>query len=210
MSVKRMQVTPFVMVEAGKRKKGKRIGPRPRREIRASSMLIKLGICASACLAALIVKVATSDVAPANAQAQHEQSADLTQLLGRLEFVSLADVASVFSQSTHPILPVQGEALAMDDGSALRWRFSETTAVAAAMNGTVRAIGTDDVYGTYVQLSHANDVQTYYYGLDSVFVEQGQPVLTQDTLGEVEAGGTLKFFVLKDGRPQDPSQYFND
>jgi murein DD-endopeptidase MepM/ murein hydrolase activator NlpD len=52
-------------------------------------------------------------------------------------------------------------------------------------------------------------LQTYYYGLDRVFVERGQPVLTQDTLGEVESGGTLKFLVLRGGRPQDPSQYFN-
>ncbi len=207
MSVKRMQVTPFVMVGNEKKHGGKRRVNGHR--VRASSMLIKLGICLCACLAALIVKVATSDVAPASTQAQHGQSADLTQLLGRLEFVSLSDVSSVFSQTAHPVLPVQGEALAMDDGKAIRWRFSETTPVTAAMNGTVRSIGVDDVYGTYVEIAHTNDLQTYYYGLDRVFVERGQPVLTQDTLGEVESGGTLKFLVLRGGRPQDPSQYFN-
>jgi len=206
MSVKRMDVTPFVAVTNEKEKKKRK--PVQKQTVRASSMLIKLGICVSACLVALIVK-ATADV-PVNAQPQprEEGNADLTEMLGRLEFVSLADVADVFARTAHPMPPAQGDAAKTDDGNALTWNFAQLTPITAAMDGTVRSIGVDET-GVYVQLSHTDDVQTYYYGLDQVFVEQGQPVLTQDTLGEIEAGGALRFFVLQGGRPQDPNRYFN-
>lgn len=80
--------------------------------------------------------------------------------------------------------------------------------VFAALSGSVMLIQEHPLYGTTVYLSHANDLVSIYGRVDSVTVEEGDPVRQGQQLGVVSDSGKLHshlhFEVWKDSRPVDP------
>lgn len=219
----RMRTSPFTTVEVGTRPSvtypGNRRGRRPKRrggeKWRASrSLLVKVGICAAACLMMFVMKAL--DEAPAAAQmvssvkgAVNDET-DLTEMLGKLQFVELPSALEVFSPNAHMVLPVSAPNITVSGGAEYaEWSGAPNAEVIASAAGQVRAIGEDAMMGSYVRLQHQGDLETVYYGLADIRVEQGQPIRRQDTLGTLGEDGVLRLSVLLSGKPQPPGAYLD-
>ena len=81
--------------------------------------------------------------------------------------------------------------------------------VSASAGGEVRAIGEDPALGPYVRIHHGEDLESIYYHLSDIRVEEGQPLLLGDTLGTVPEDGKLYLRVLKTGAPQQIDRYMS-
>ena len=129
------------------------------------------------------------------------------------------------------VRPVEGEVLTPFSTDTLTysqtmgdWRTHEGldltaelgTPVAAAAEGTVRAVQQDELMGTIVTVEHTGGLVSVYANLSTEpVVESGNQVQAGDVLGTV--GGTaaaesadephLHFALLKDGQPVDPADY---
>ena len=57
-------------------------------------------------------------------------------------------------------------------------------------------------------VSHGNELESVYYHLDGICVEEGQPLRADDTLGSVGADGYLYVAVLEEGTLQRVFQYY--
>ena len=81
--------------------------------------------------------------------------------------------------------------------------------VLAALPGVVEKVGEDAVYGNYILLRHAHNLQTFYAHCESILVEegervsQGQPVATVGSTG-LTTGAHLHFAVIVEGLYADP------
>jgi hypothetical protein len=60
------------------------------------------------------------------------------------------------------------------------------------------------VYWVICPSEHSGDLETIYYGLATIQVEEGQPIRRQDTLGTLGEDGTLRLSVLFGGRTSVP------
>lgn len=177
----------------------------------ASSMLMKLGICAAACAFVLVLKCLPSGetdgpsaVQSVSATASQENAGEQ---LGKLQFVELPGVLSVFAGSDAFGLPVSYQVLReSEDGGLVSFTCMPGEQVCAVGDGVVFAIGTDAAYGDYVIMKHAGDVQSTCYGIAEIQVEQGQPLKKNDTLGVVGENGTVHLSVTVSGRPALPSE----
>lgn len=55
-----------------------------------------------------------------------------------------------------------------------------------------------------VLISHSQNLESHYVGVESVTVKKGAEVMQGDKIGAVSEGGTLHFSVYKDGKAADP------
>ncbi len=228
MDMDRMHVKPFRSQEMGSVAKPRSSetyasSPQPSRFRRSApkkkagriprSLLVKLGICIAACVLMLSLKdldtpLATQMVSGVRSAVNEET--DLTEMLGKLQFVELPNALEVFSTDDKMIAPVSAPTASMEEDSQYAlWEDAPNAEVIASAAGEVRAIGVDDVLGQYVRLMHEGDLETIYYGLQTVQVEEGQPIRRHDTLGTLGENGTLCLYVLLQGEPQSPGEYFN-
>ena len=177
-----------------------------------ASMLIKLGICAAACALVLVFKWIDSPLtngAVETVSAAVTDEVDFDEMLGKLQFVELDGILSVFGVGRTMAEPIAAsKSYLIDDGRKAVLEGEQGADVIAADAGTVIAVGEDASLGTYVCIKQSSDMELYYYGLAEVFVEDGQPVKKLDTLGTLSEQGTLTISVLKQGRPQNPGDYF--
>ncbi|HOF94139.1 MAG TPA: M23 family metallopeptidase [Clostridia bacterium] len=134
---------------------------------------------------------------------------DFDEMLGKLQFVELPNVLEVFAADKKMAVPVNADnvKIAHDEGY-IEWEESPDAQVIAAANGRVRAIGVDDLLGNYIRLEHDGELETIYYGLNSIQVEEGQPIRKLDSLGTLGSSGFLRLYVLYAGKPQPPENYF--
>ncbi|MEL7608217.1 MAG: M23 family metallopeptidase [Bacillota bacterium] len=176
------------------------------------SMLIKLGICAAACALVLVFKWIDSPLTNSAVQsvsAAVTDEVDFDEMLGKLQFVELDGILSVFGAGRTMAEPIAAsKSYLVDDGRKAVLEGKQGEDVIAADAGTVIAVGEDASLGTYVCVKQSGDMELYYYGFEEVFVEDGQPVKKLDTLGTLSEQGTLTISVLKQGRPQNPGDYF--
>lgn len=114
-----------------------------------------------------------------------------------------ARVSSGFGARVHPILGVRkahnGVDLAVPVGTSVR----------SAAAGTVKVVGSDDLNGNYVVVTHPSHLRTAYCHLDEAVVTQGMAVSAGDLLGRSGATGRatgphLHFGTWWHGRPVDP------
>lgn len=92
----------------------------------------------------------------------------------------------------------------------------EGDAVCAIADGTVLRVDDDTIYGKYVILSHAQDMNSLYAGLDHITVSEGDSVKGGDQFAELgspmpleEALGVhLHLAVMKEGDAVDPAGLF--
>lgn len=87
---------------------------------------------------------------------------------------------------------------------------SEGKQVLASCEGVVEDVGSDEIYGNYILLSHGPNFETFYGHLQSVNVRKGQNVSMNHVLGFVGSTGRstaphLHFEVRHNGTPIDPS-----
>ena len=88
------------------------------------------------------------------------------------------------------------------------------TAVYAAMEGVVSAVGYSTVAGNYILLSHHSGYSTMYAHLSATLVKKGQSVSQQTMIGKVgntgySTGPHLHFTVNKHGRTINPMTVLN-
>ena len=148
------------------------------------------------------------------------------------EEVGAFEEQEVFSETvTSYVWPVQGtvetpyamQTLLYDDTMA-DWRTHSGidiacdlgTQVLAAAGGTVVAVYDDDLYGTTVEIDHANGVHTIYSNLAAQPTVQEGDIVTMgqilgsvgDTaLGETNMVQHLHFAMTLDGAPTNPEEY---
>ncbi len=190
---------------------------RKRVETRAGSMIAKITIC-MAILAAVILAEAfllqNSDgrvVETVSTETDQQEQGDSEEdVLGRLRFVEAGGVKSVFAVSQRWDMPVSySEAKNIEDETTLFLRAKAGDTVRLSAAGEVTAIGTDEVLGDYVRISHGGDLESVYYHLADICVEEGQPLSAKDALGKVNADGTLYLCILSDGAPVNPETYLD-
>lgn len=171
-----------------------------------TSMALKVGLCAAACAAVLLIGRLTGETAErVSADAYGEEDDEL----GTLTFVESQGIASVFSSSsdlTPPVAYSSAELISDDTVLALTGGGGGYAFAPAA--GTVLAAGESELLGCYVTIRHAEDTTTTCYGLATVTVEAGQPVDLYDTIGTVGGDGILYVSAAVSGRPQNPAVLF--
>lgn len=171
-----------------------------------ASVALKVGLCAAACAAVLIVSRLSE---PAEQSASADIYEDEDDGLGSLHFVSGQSIISVFSAGSELSPPVAYSASeALQDGEILALSGEAGEYAFAPASGTVLAAGENELLGCYVTIRHDNDTSTTCYGLASVSVEEGQPVERRDTIGTVGASGRVFVSATVGGRPQQPSSLF--
>ena len=224
--MQRMNTTPFTTEEFGKAPRTRQIQPfrhksrqRKKNPLKmgnlhvSGQLLVKIGICAVACALILSMKVlelpGTAQVVSGVRTAINEESR-LDEMLGKLEFVDLPDTLEVFSTDSKLAMPVNAPNVSVEPALKYAiWQNAPGAEVVASAAGEVRAIGEDTMLGRYVRLTHAGDLETIYYGLDTINVEEGQPIKKRDTLGALGDDGMLRLSVLLSGKPQSPDTYLD-
>ncbi|MDO4565307.1 MAG: M23 family metallopeptidase [Clostridia bacterium] len=178
--------------------------------VHTKSMMIKIGLCAAAVVLALILRAAglerpAEDDGLTAASSQDED--DEEETLGTLRFVDASDGAALlYGKWNAPVTAAEIEL--MRDGQLLRIT-AQNGEVRNCHTGEVIAVDEDARYGRYVRLMHSEGLESIYYGFESVGVVKGQIVQSNEELGTVNAGKSLYVQVLKDGEPQDPTDYLN-
>lgn len=174
------------------------------------SMLAKLGICAMACVLVLFAssREQPSLLRAAATQEDETSEEELDEMLGRLKFVELPGLLTVFADDGAS-LPITGSAYElMEEETLLCMVAAQAQAVRAPEPCTVKALGDSD-YGRFVSLRTAADREWIYYGLQSIAVEEGQPLSAEDTLGGVGLGGTLYVQLRVQGKPANLREEFS-
>ncbi|MCI0494017.1 M23/M56 family metallopeptidase [candidate division KSB1 bacterium] len=88
------------------------------------------------------------------------------------------------------------------------------TEIFAAADGVVEIAAVEKGLGKHILLQHGNGYQTFYSHCDSLLVQKGQQVKSDDVIAHVgttgrSTGPHLHFEIRKDGKPQDPQNYLD-
>jgi len=81
--------------------------------------------------------------------------------------------------------------------------------ILAALPGLVEEVGEDDIYGKYIRLRHAHNLQTFYAHTAEVFVREGMSVNQGERIARVgetglATGPHLHFALIVEGLYADP------
>lgn len=212
-----LEMTPFVTTKTQRDRPRWAEAPgyvrASRRSVRARSMWAKIGICMALLAAVILFEVflMTRDEAATEVAAQEGSTgADSEDTLGRLHFVEAGGVTSVFKVSQRWNLPVEASAYEkLEDDMLLRLVGKPGAIVSAPASGEVVDVSTDGEYGAYVRISHGSDLESFYYNLTDISVEEGQPLVAQDTLGRAGADGSVYVRLRRAGTPVDPTEFID-
>jgi len=135
---------------------------------------------------------------------------DLKMALGELFMYPLkgSRLSSPFGWRNDPFTGVRSYHAAVDLAAPMG------TAVKAAMDGKVAALGYNATYGNYIILSHSGGFQTMYAHLNSTSVKKGDQVSQGFQIGAVgttgySTGPHLHFALFKNGRAVNPLDFLN-
>ena len=176
---------------------------KPLPKVDVSGIAVKVGLCAGVLALAFIVR-AFGVGAPKTQVAEastHAENADETteKQPGKLKYVD--------ASGTKWAAPVRSNDIELlREGQLLRFTAGEKD-VFACTDGKVLAVGTDETLGNYVRVQNGDDVETLYYGFDTIAVSENTGIKTGDALGTVDVGRSLYLRVLEKGAPQDPTAY---
>lgn len=165
-----------------------------------SSAGLKIGLCIALCIGLCIVNLTVGK----GTNTAYTGSDDVQT--GKLRFVQLPGMIEVFAGGDRLTMPVDYESVKVDENNMVTFTCEKNATVVTCSSGTVKAVGEDATLGNYVIINHG-DIETYYYGLGYVTVEERQVINTLDTLGLLSHTGILKFKICKNGAVQDPSGY---
>ena len=162
---------------------------------------LKIGLCIALCIGLCIVNLTMER----GKSVAYSGSDDTTT--GKLRFVELPGLIEVFAGGDKLTMPIgEYSSAAIDDNYMVTFTCKPNATVVTCSSGTVKAVGEDEKYGNYVVILHG-DIETYYYGLGYITVEERQVINTLDTLGLLSHDGILNFKICKNGASQDPTQY---
>lgn len=223
MDLEKLDTTPFETSEFRRRRSGiyanlrRRAangGRRARRQPAVgASMLVKIGVCAATLVLVLVLElfVFPTDRSATETGADAPAATDGTgtgETPGRLQFVDGGGLIGVFAGSAKWSLPVSAHAAQLlEDDQMLELDADAGAIVSASAGGEVRAIGEDPALGPYVRIYHGEDLESIYYHLSEIRVEEGQPLLLGDTLGTVPEDGKIYLRIYRTGAPQDIESY---
>ncbi len=213
MPVERMQLSEFTIDKPGGRRffKGANAKKNSGRHVgtNASSMLMKIGLCAFMCALILLLSALQNNADNSRSAYQDPSDEGFDESLGKLKFVELPGILEVFAASDKLAVDVSYDAAELiGDDTTLVLVSAAVQTVSLPVNGRVKAVGEDAELGGYVCVTTANDSELQYYGLTGISVEEGQTLKALDSLGVIEAGESLFIKVNKSGRPENPSDYF--
>ena len=139
---------------------------------------------------------------------QQAVESEWDQNVGRLTYVNstISDALQVFSGSarqTRLISPVTARAVQAWSAEAPYLLYENAGNVFAAADGEVSQIAHDDASEYIVRLTHADGLNTVYYGLSSCFVAEGDPVRSDTLLGV--SGSSFAFEAARNGHALDVS-----
>lgn len=215
--IEKAETGAFVTDSSGMGKRG--FAPRQRRAPRhggrrpyAMSMMVKIALCALSCAAALMLRLHGRAEAPmrqAMAETGETQGGDgLDEMLGKLKFVELPGILEVFAPQGLMPLPASGSVTGgSEGGGALCIAVSGDQYVYARLEGTVKETGEDGDDGKFVCITDGK-TEIRCCGLESISVEEGQPVGAQDSIGSAKDGDELTVEARRNGRPVNAAEYF--
>ncbi len=206
----------FSEADRNRNKKRIKTASRIHKPLHSGGQLILLGICTAAFMLLFAFKIIGSSDAQdvlasmrelQNAGSDQDDRSNAEETLGRLKLVQLPSIIEVFSPSDSPILPLAFDRAIEEESTMIAKLYAPTgTQVVSMLAGTVKAVSVDDKLGGYVIVSCEGDIELYYYGLNDIAVERGQPILQHSTLGTI-ANDILCIRVLQHGRPIDPLDF---
>lgn len=187
---------------------------REKARARAGSMLAKIALCMAVLLSVVAVQAfllnGENRAVEADAAGSGEAPAETDDVLGRLRFVNAGGVRSVFSVSQRWSAPVTVKnASLVNDGTLVCISARAGERVCLPAMGEVASVASDPTLGDYVRIAHGGDLESVYYRLDGIRVEEGQPLQVGDVLGKVPSDGVLYVAVLQGGERLDPSGYLD-
>ncbi len=181
---------------------------RVRRKSSAPSALLALflaAVCAFSLLFALELSKSElpNELAGLSAMGPDEGEESGEERLGRLKLIEAGGMIEVFAPSDRPILPLAFDAGLIQDDMTARIYAEAGTEVFSILGGTVKSVSVGSGEGGVVTVAHEGDIEVTYFGLGSVLVERGQPVLQRTVLGTLQ-NDVLYLRITKAGRPVDP------
>ncbi len=136
-----------------------------------------------------------------------QSEGDINKFKGKLPQPSAGKISSFFGKYKHPKFNV--------------YVFNNGVEIAAKLNDAVHPVYSGIVifadrfkgYGKTVLVDHGNNVVGIYGRLSDISVSFGQKVTTSDMIGKVGDTGLsetpgLYFEIRKDGKPQNPADWF--
>ena len=124
----------------------------------ALSMMVKLGLCALGCAAALLIKLygdtdeTKETLYASSANSGNSNEDDLDEMLGKLRFVELPGILEVFAPDGLMELPISGNVSSQADGELMTISVDKEQQVRASLEGSVKETGEDAEKGLYVCL----------------------------------------------------------
>lgn len=178
----------------------------------ASSMTVKIGLCALACAAALTVKLHSNEdnaIVQTQYESESKENDDgLDEMLGKLRFVEMPGILEVLAPKQLMTLPIEGSAtFCGTDNELISIVSSDDQYVYARLSGSVKQVGEDAELGRFVCISDGR-MELCCYGLKDISVEEGQPLEKTDSIGSAEKGDILYIEAKVNGRSAAPSEYF--
>ena len=95
--------------------------------------------------------------------------------------------------------------------SGIDFQASPGTGIVASAYGTISKVGTDSVYGKYVEISHAEGFVSKYAHAQKIFVKPGEQVSKGQLIAEVGSTGRstgphLHYEIIRNGSHLNPAQ----
>jgi murein DD-endopeptidase MepM/ murein hydrolase activator NlpD len=179
---------------------------------KTATLIIKACVCAALCLAAFLVHLSDTQAAKTitdGIRSVLTYNVDIDETLGKLKFVDnfIPGVSEVFTEKSSLIQPVSGTAAQefSANGRGILYETAAGGAVCAAADGYVSDVGEDEAYGKYLAVKHGSGVETFYYGLSEIEIQEGKIVSRAQMLGK--SGGKILFEVRQDNVAVDPEGY---
>ena len=184
---------------------------------RAGSMMAKLSLCLGVLLVALVLELGSTGAdrqrAVFAAEAGKDPQPTAREELGALYFVETkgttptAEAQNAQVQRVKWAPPVRSDEVTLLREDSVVGFSALDTDVSCCCAGQVFAVGEDEDWGKYVRVRSAGDIDTVYYGFETVGVRAGQTVAAGQLLGTVPVGRRVYFAVSEKGAPQDPRAY---
>jgi stage II sporulation protein Q len=101
------------------------------------------------------------------------------------------------------------------ENTGILYTSSDTFDIVASLDGTVKSIKDDAFLGKVVEISHNNNLSTFYYSLSEVTVKEGDTIKSGSIIGksgenkiENKEGTSLLFEVYYKGKAMDPETFY--
>ena len=124
---------------------------------------------------------------------------------------ALAPVTNMTAPTSGTVLKGFG----MQDASENKFHYGvvlscpDGEAICAANHGTVSEIATTEEYGSYIIITHSEEISTLYGGLNEIFTAVGDKVQAGHAIAKPENGKSFTFELRRGDTYLDPAEYIS-